>query len=856
MTIRQKPSDSLTLYAPLSGWLMPVTRVPDPVFSEKMLGDGIAIDPLCHALNAPCEGVVIQLPDSGHAVTLQTPNGVELLIHIGLDTVMLKGEGFKPRVKEGDKVSQGQVLIEFDPDYLACHARSLVTAMVVTNAQSVESMSCAAEGHVEQGTTPVMTLTLDRGTALAASEEAIAESLESHQATIIVPNPNGLHARPAAVLAETVKPFNTNVTLSCHGREANALSVASVMGLNTRLGDEITVKAQGQEAVLALDAVIQAIRKGLGETVAESTEDSTVFEEKPLLGAGEASVLGCYSGIVAVNGLATGVVHWLSRPDIKIAEYASDSNNELSLLAVAIDTVRQELQALQSRMGTRGEEGLGELFAAQTALLDDPDVLKTTKQGIQAGKTAAFSWKQAVDAQVNQLRSLDNPLLAGRAIDIEDSGFRVLLQISGIQNPATSIPDDAIILADDLAPADVLMLDQGKVKGLCTLQGGATSHAAILAKSLSLPMLVGLGASGRTLINGSQVILDTVQGRLQANPDQATLDACHERIVNESQRREQNRAQAHKPALTLDGEHVEVLANIGNLNEARNSVAEGGEGVGLLRSEFLFLNRVTEPNEAEQADCYQAIAQALGRDRPLIIRTLDVGGDKPLPYLPIPKEDNPFLGERGIRVGINRPGMLRRQVRAILTAAKHCQLRIMLPMVSSLAEFRAVKTLIREEQAHLGVSDVSIGIMVEVPSAALLADRFAQEVDFFSIGTNDLTQYTLAIDRGHARLAARADGLDPSVLQLIAMTTEAAHRHGKWVGVCGGLAGDEQAVPLLLGLGVDELSVSVPAIADIKAAIRRLSMQQCREMARQSLSLESAAEVRQWVKNQVHSTGK
>ncbi len=856
MTIRQKPSDSLTLYAPLSGWLMPVTRVPDPVFSEKMLGDGIAIDPLCHALTAPCEGVVIQLPDSGHAVTLQTPTGVELLIHIGLDTVMLKGEGFKPRVKEGDQVCQGQVLIEFDPDYLACHARSLVTAMVVTGAQPVASMACAAEEHVEQDITPVMTLVLDRHTASTASETPVNESLESHQATMIVPNPNGLHARPAAVLAETVKPFNASVTLSCHGCEANALSVASVMGLNTRLWDEITVKAQGQEAVLALDTVIQAIRNGLGESVAQSAEDSVVAEEKPLIGVGEVLVPGCYPGIVAVNGLATGVVHWLSRPDINIAEYASDSNHELSLLAMAIDAVRQELQALQSRMGARGEEGLGELFAAQTALLDDPDVLETAKQGIQAGKTAAFSWKEAVDAQVNQLRSLDNPLLAGRAIDIEDSGFRILLQLSGIQNPATSIPDDAIILADDLAPADVLMLDPGKVKGLCTLQGGATSHAAILANSLSLPMLVGLGESGRTLANGSPVILDAADGWLQANPDQSALDACRARIINEHQCREQNRAQAHKSAITLDGEHVEVLANIGNLKETRDSVAEGGEGVGLLRSEFLFLNRVTEPDEAEQAECYQAIAQTLGRDRPLIIRTLDVGGDKPLPYLPIPKEDNPFLGERGIRVGINRPDMLRRQVRAILTAAKHCQLRIMLPMVSSLAEFRAVKTLVREEQAQQGVSDVSIGIMVEVPSAALLADRFAREVDFFSIGTNDLTQYTLAIDRGHPRLAARADGLDPSVLQLIAMTAEAAHRHGKWVGVCGGLAGDEQAVPLLLGLGVDELSVSVPAIADIKAAIRRLSMKQCRELAHQSLSLESAAEVRLLVENQVHSTGK
>jgi phosphocarrier protein FPr len=322
--------------------------------------------------------------------------------------------------------------------------------------------------------------------------------------------------------------------------------------------------------------------------------------------------------------------------------------------------------------------------------------------------------------------------------------------------------------------------------------------------------------------------MDRIQGRQQRLPAKKKADM-------------ENSAKA---ATTADGQRVEVVANIGGLADAQSAMLLGGEGVGLLRTEFLFLDRDTAPTEDEQVQVYGDIARALGPDRPLVIRTLDVGGDKPLPYLPIPKEENPMLGERGVRVGRNRPEVLRIQLRAILRASGEGKLLVMFPMVATLNEWRAAKAMFDEERARLGVASIPVGIMVEIPAAAVMARQFAREADFFSIGTNDLTQYTLAIDRGHAKLASQVDGLNPAVLQLIAHTVEGAQVHGRWVGVCGGIASDPQAVPILIGLGVNELSVSVPAIPAIKAQIRTLSLAGCRQLAKKALTLDTSADVR------------
>lgn len=361
---------------------------------------------------------------------------------------------------------------------------------------------------------------------------------------------------------------------------------------------------------------------------------------------------------------------------------------------------------------------------------------------------------------------------------------------------------------------------------------------------MDIPAIAGTEARVLDLPDGTPVILDGSKGSLRLNPSEEEIERIKRLQGRLAAKRKADLAAAHLPAQTVDGHRVEVVANIGNKADAEKAVSLGGEGVGLLRSEFVFMDRDTAPNEDEQTEIYESIARVLGPDRPLIIRTLDVGGDKPLPYLPIPHEENPFLGERGIRVGFDRPEILRTQLRAILRAGSAGKIRVMFPMIARLEEWRMAKAMLEEERQKLGVPPIEAGIMMEVPAAAVIADRFAKEVDFFSVGTNDLTQYTLAMDRGHPKLAPYVDALNPSVLMLIGVTATAARHQGKWIGVCGGVASDPQAVPLLVGLGVNELSVSVPTIPSVKAQVRELSLSECQKLAKKAIALATAAEVR------------
>jgi multiphosphoryl transfer protein len=415
--------------------------------------------------------------------------------------------------------------------------------------------------------------------------------------------------------------------------------------------------------------------------------------------------------------------------------------------------------------------------------------------------------------------------------------------LTGVVQAAVNVAPGTILAAEELAPSDTAALDPAKVIGFCTTTGGATSHVAILARSLGIPAVCGIEESALSIADGTLVVLDGSQGILRAHPSEAQVAEARDTMTQIAARREADKILAIKPAVTLDGHLIKVMANIRNLEDAREALKLGGDGVGLLRSEFLFHERSAAPTCEEQAAEYAAVAQALGPDRELVIRTLDVGGDKPLAYLPLPREDNPFLGMRGIRVSLERPDMLRIQLRAMLAAADAVQLHIMFPMIATIDELRAAKTILAEESAATG-KQAKVGVMIEVPSAAIMAEVFAREADFFSVGTNDLTQYTLAMDRGHPKLAKRADGLDPSVLRMISLAVEGAHKHGKWVGVCGGLASDVTAVPVLIGLGVDELSVSVPAIPSVKALVQRLSLDECRNLAGEALALASSGEVR------------
>jgi len=839
---RRENSRKILLKAPLSGHLMPIERVPDPVFAQKMVGDGVSIDPTSQRLLAPCDGRVVQVHSAGHAVTIDPGDGLELMMHIGLDTVQLKGRGFTPKVKAGDAVKTGDPLIEFDADYIATHAKSLLTQIVVTTMDRVASLT-ARSGDVTAGADVILELTL--AGAKVEAEAAAGGTVTSD--AILVPNATGLHARPAAVLANLAKKFKSDIRLRRGDDQANAKSVVAIMGLEVAYGDKVNLVAQGPDAEDAVAALVPALERGLGD-------EGTVAAPAPasvMVSAGAAPAPRSRStdpdvllGVAASPGLAVGNVFQLRHEEIKVAEDADDPYQERRKLDEAIERAKLQLEALQARLKGEANPGKAAIFAAHQELLGDPDLQEIAVSAINKGKSAPFAWRRAYRTHAEHLATLKNELLAARANDLRDVGERVLRLLTGAEAERAELPARTILVAEDLTPSDIAEMDRSRVLGFCTTRGGASSHVSILARSLDIPAVAGIDPAALDLGNGAPVILDGGKGTLRLNPSPEEVTRIRRLQERQVARRKADLATAMQPAITGDGRRVEVVANIGGLADAEQALRLGGEGVGLLRSEFLFMGRSVAPSEDEQAEIYREIAAALGPERPLIIRTLDVGGDKPLPYLPIPKEDNPFLGERGIRIGLDRPEILRTQVRAILRASEKGKVLVMFPMIATLTEWRSARALLEEEREKLGLPPIPVGIMVEVPAAAIMAEQFAREADFFSIGTNDLTQYTLAMDRGHPKLAPQVDGLNPAVLRLIAGVVEAAHREKKWVGVCGGIAGDPQAIPLLIGLGVDELSVSVPTIPGIKAEVRALRLADCRRLAQEALRKDTAAAVR------------
>ncbi|PZV06402.1 MAG: phosphoenolpyruvate--protein phosphotransferase [Leptolyngbya sp.] len=848
MTALEAPptkTNHLVLTAPLSGLVVPIDTVPDPVFAQKMVGDGVSIDPTSQVLLAPCDGDIVQIHSASHAVTVKTAEGIEILMHIGLDTVALKGEGFTARVKVGDRVKTGDILIEFDADYVALHARSLLTQIVVTNSDRVAEFK-PASGMVNAARDTVLELVLVGGTT--ASEAETGPTVTSQ--AIIIPNPVGLHARPAAVLAQLAKKYQSAIRLHRGSDSANVRSVVAIMGLEIGRGDTVTLEATGADAEAAIADLSTALRDGLGEegavpvtAAAASVAQAEISAPAPRPKSDDPNII---LGVAASPGVAVGNTYRQRRQDMRVDETADSPKDEHRKLDRAIDQAALEIESLRARVHGQGDPSKAAIFAAHQELLADPELIDSATSAIDQGKSAAFAWQQTYTAQADTLARLKSELLAQRANDLRDVGDRVLRILTGVKAEALVFPANTILLAEDLTPSDMANLDPERVVGFATVAGGATSHVAILARSMGLPAIAGIEPRILDLADGTPVILDGTKGRVRLNASVDELEQTQDRIARQKAKQAIDLEHAFEPAITQDGRQIEVVANIGSQKDAEESLKVGGEGVGLLRTEFVFMEASSAPSEDEQEVIYASILRVLG-DRPMIIRTLDVGGDKPLPYLPMAHEENPFLGERGIRLSFDRPELMRTQFRAILKASTTGKARVMFPMIARMEELAMAKAVMEEERQKLGVPPIEIGIMVEVPAAAVSAERFAEQVDFFSIGTNDLTQYTLAMDRGHPKLAPYVDALNPSVLRMIDLTVRGADKHGKWVGVCGGMAGDPQAVPILVGLGVKELSVSVPVIPAVKAQVRGLTLAQCQHLAQQALNLDSAAQVRDLV---------
>ncbi len=872
---------NLILTAPLHGWSAPLEEVPDAVFSGRLLGDGVAIDPTEGALFAPCDGDVIAVAAQKHAVTLRAAGGAEVLLHVGVDTVVLNGEGFELHVAQGTKVKSGDRLLTFDLDLLARRATSLLTPIIVTDGAPF-SVIRRATGHAVRAGEFLMELApAGASTGAVAKPSGAAEATDGQRvADVVVPLEHGIHARPAAMLAHRIKTLAATVTLGAHGKTANARSAIALMSLGVRKGETVTIRAAGPDAAAAIEALKAAIGAAAAELQSAPERGVAFAGTKPAAvsapvagGSGPVGVgagtrgnarasrspssladpsTGVIHGVTASPGVATGVAFRLTQVEIPVVEAGVGRAEETARLESARAQVRANLQSAAARAHGASHE----IADAHLEFLDDPELLAAASEWIARGTSAGYAWRASLRSYADILGTLPDARMTERVDDLRDLEHQVLAALDGKPaNQTYELPSRAIVLADELLPSQFVALDTSRLAGICTAGGGPTSHVAVLAAALDVPMLVAAGPSVLDIQPGTRLLLDADHGELRVSPEAAAFSAAEELVSQRRARRATDRDAAHRESRTTDGTRIEVFANVGSVAEADTAVTQGAEGCGLLRTEFLFLDRASAPDEATQAAQYQRIVSAFA-GRPVVIRTLDVGGDKPLPYLPMPREENPSLGVRGVRVSLQQPQLLRTQLRAILRVQPAGVCRILLPMVTEASDVRAVRAVLDDVRAELSyAAPVQLGAMIETPASAALADQIAAVADFLSVGTNDLTQYTLAMDRGNPALASRLDALHPAVLRLIATTASAGRSNGREVAVCGGLASDPIAAPILIGLGIDELSAVSSIVPRLKALIRTVSLEACEALAKRALDAESATDVRrlaaEWVTHEV-----
>lgn len=561
-------------------------------------------------------------------------------------------------------------------------------------------------------------------------------------------------------------------------------------------------------------------------------------------------------GIAAAPGLAEGPSLRWHKENLHFERLSGkDPQQERQRIDQAVTRVQKDLSALRDKMRVENHADEAAVFDAHILMLEDPSLMKYIDGLLKKTINAEAAWMDGIQFFAEQLAALPDDTLQARSIDIIDAGSRVLSALLGVEKDHLFIiSEPCVIIAQDLTPSETASLDKSKVLAFCIAEGGPTSHTAILARAYGIPAVVGLGESVLSLPDGTQMLVDGTSGQIIANPDQWTIQSFTQRKNMEEKKGAIEYQLAQEPAATRDGISVEVVANVSNSGEAESAIFYGAEGIGLFRTEFLFLKRQYEPSEEEQLQAYRQVLDVMEK-RPVVVRTIDVGGDKDIPYLNLGKEDNPFLGWRAVRMCLERPEFFKVQLRALWRASQGHDLRIMFPMIATLEEVRKAKALLMEahrevvQARHKVAEKIQVGIMVETPSAAIMADRFVREVNFFSIGTNDLTQYTLAADRDNPKVAHLGDPCHPAVLRQIKMVIDSGHAAGIWVGVCGEMASDPDAIPVLLGLGLDEFSMAPSAIPHAKYILRQWSTSQARQLAEQVLDLDSAASVRQRVRD-------
>ncbi|EAC7941773.1 phosphoenolpyruvate--protein phosphotransferase [Listeria monocytogenes] len=556
-------------------------------------------------------------------------------------------------------------------------------------------------------------------------------------------------------------------------------------------------------------------------------------------------------GIAASDGIAIAKAYLLVEPDLSYEKTeVTDVESEVKRFESALEVSRTELSMIREKAAKDLGEDKAQIFDAHLLVLNDPELTGPIEESIKNSKTnAETALQETTDMFIGMFESMDNEYMCERAADIKDVRKRVLSHLLGvtIPNPAL-IDEEVVVVAADLTPSDTAQLNRNFVKGFVTDIGGRTSHSAIMARSLEIPAVVGTKEVTASVAKNDIVIIDGLEGNVIIHPTEEQI-AHYEKIKSDFalQQAEWDKLKNEK-TVSKDGVHVELAANIGTPNDLEGVISNGGEAVGLYRTEFLYMGRDNFPTEEEQFEAYKAVVSGMD-GKSVVVRTLDIGGDKTLPYLELPEEMNPFLGFRAIRLCFANEELFRTQLRALLRASVYGNLKIMFPMIATVNEFRQARDILLDEKAKLKaagteVSDsIELGIMIEIPAAAVLADQFAKEVDFFSIGTNDLIQYTMAADRMNERVSYLYQPYNPSILRLVKMVIDASHKEGKWTGMCGEMAGDQTAVPLLLGLGLDEFSMSASSILKSRSLIKRLDQSEMVKLAEEALNKSTAEEV-------------
>jgi multiphosphoryl transfer protein len=692
------------------------------------------------------------------------------------------------------------------------------------------------------------------------AEPKPAAELEScepwQEALVTLTNRLGLHARPAAQLIRLARRFRAKVTienLSASAGPFDATSINGVLSLGARQRHQLRIRARGTEARQTLTELTKFIASGCGES-----ENAEVIPAPVAPPPGQASP-GELFGIPASAGIAIGPLVKL-RPTVvpATARTVATPEAEWQRLQTAIRAAQEETRALYEWAKTHAGEYEAGIFDAQLLFLEDPALIGSVSHGILTDRlNAEFAWQSATGKFAERLRSLEDPYLRARAADVADVTARVLGRLTGLSSAPPLLHQPSILVAHDLAPSEVKQLDPSMVLAVCMETGSATAHSVILMRAMAIPVVVGLGPRLSAIEDGTTVVVDGQQGRVWVSPDAGEARGIESRREAWLRGRRVAQEERHKPAATRDGHRIHVLANLKSVDEASEALDCGAEGIGLLRTEFLFLGRSVAPNEQEQFIAYRTIAEAFD-SQPLVIRTLDIGGDKSVPYIEIGEEANPELGWRGIRVMLGRRDLFRTQLRAILRAGCGHPIDIMFPMISSVAELRDAKGALSEVETELQREGIpfqksgKVGIMVEVPAAVAVADQLAREASFFSIGSNDLIQYVMAADRTNSRVAPLADPFQPAVLRMLRDTIQAGRRAGIGVCLCGELAADTLATPVLIGMGLEEFSVSAKLIPELKQAIARWTLPEAEAIARETLALDSSEAIRRFLSKTPH----